>query len=757
MKANLIFYCFTILFVIITRCTVLHAQQITSSNVKLAGQNITSYGMHKTGEFYFLYGIIGTENQGGDPLIRKISSQGDVLWEKSYHSSSNILIRSACVNEEGGLTLAGNSKTGNNDDIIVLKTDNQGNIIWSRKYGLTVDERGFRIVMNDDGSYIVSGSTKNLQTELEEAFIMRINSNGQLTWNKILGGFDRDNAFDVSITDDSYIIFTGAQSSYGSGEYDFGFGKMDMNGNLIYFKTVGNSGQDHSRVIRQANNGYYILGHSASYSNGQYEVLLVKTNFNGEIIWSKRIFTNAELYTGDLTILPDGILISGTTLMYDDRDLFVLNTGFDGNIKWGKVFKINGIQEFPFGSSGTVLYTNPDQYTSSARSQLTGNSDWLLLSFSQQLNSNCFEVDFAPSIQSPILYSQDYTSMINQGSGFTESNISFTTINVTLEDELICTSNIIANFTADKQIVCKGDSVTFSNLSHNLPLEYFWMFENGNPSSSIEKDPVVTYPYSGIFNVSLRVENSSGSDEMIKESYIQVIDIPSLTLGADTAICKDDELEIVITGFETYLWHNGSTDNQMVISSPGWHSIDAYTSNGCHAWDSIFITMIATPELYLGPDTSFCDSEEILLSVSGFDSYIWHDGSTENQFLASTPGLHYVNAYTQEGCRVSDSIFIRFCCDYSIIIPNAFTPNGDNINDFFRPLITDITKYTMTIANRWGAVLFETDDYEANWDGSFKGTPCPEGVYFVVLKFDKCNDLGTTETETITCAVTLLR
>ncbi|HPJ63246.1 gliding motility-associated C-terminal domain-containing protein [Lentimicrobium sp.] len=747
----------SLLFVVIYRYNAV-AQVIPTSSLSAVDRNLTPYGLIDAGTSCYLYGIIGSEGSGGKVMVVKFTMLGDVIWQKSYAGTDNVLIRSACLNVEGGLTLAGNTTSGGDgNDVVVLKIDDRGNLIWSQVYGQNNDERGFRIIMLADESYIVCGSTQRQVTLLEDGFIMRISASGQLLWHRIIGGGDRDNVFDVSLDNDNNLIFTGPQSSYGAGVFDFGFGKMDLNGNLLYYKTVGSYGQDHSRIIRQADDGYFILGHTSSYSGAYYEIFLLKIDFSGSVLWARRFFTGNELYTGDLTILPDGLMISGSTLNSGKRNLFVIRTGFDGIPMWGKVFGMSYFQEFPFGGSGVIMPDKTDAFSAVGLVQRGTFSEALLIALTSQPNPDCFEQDFIPQSENIDLTSVDWTSSVQVSGSFNQKNISFLTSEIQLEKELLCAPGVTADFNPDKVVVCVGDTVRFTDLSYDQPLQYFWTFEGGSPETSVTKNPVVVYHNPGEFDVRLSVENAHGIDELLRISLIRVVEAPPVSLGNDTVLCEFSDLDLFVPGFDTYLWHDGSTENRPSAVTAGWNFVSAYTLEGCMARDSIFVALVELPDISLGPDTSFCDVDAILLTAPGFDAYQWHDGSTGNYLLTSMPGWNYVNAYTSEGCVVSDSIFIRYCCNFSLNLPNAFTPDNDGINDYFKPIISVVPNYSMVIANRWGAVLFSTNNLHESWDGTFKGKKCPQGVYYVCVQFDGCNDLGQYTPEIVYRSVTLLR
>ncbi len=142
----------------------------------------------------------------------------------------------------------------------------------------------------------------------------------------------------------------------------------------------------------------------------------------------------------------------------------------------------------------------------------------------------------------------------------------------------------------------------------------------------------------------------------------------------------------------------------------------------------------------LGNDTSICPgSNPIELSpkvntYGGTPTWKWNTGQTTPKIVVGTPGT-YMATVNINGCESSDSVVIAKDC--YINIPNIFTPNGDGINDYFFPrslLTRGLTKFSMSIYNRWGQVVFESTTLDGRgWDGSFNGVPQPEGVFIYVI------------------------
>jgi hypothetical protein len=112
--------------------------------------------------------------------------------------------------------------------------------------------------------------------------------------------------------------------------------------------------------------------------------------------------------------------------------------------------------------------------------------------------------------------------------------------------------------------------------------------------------------------------------------------------------------------------------------------------------------------------------------------YQWSTGETANSIAVNEPGIYWVAATTPgSNCQSIDSIEVRSNC--YINIPNAFSPDGDGMNDYFIPrelLSSGVTKFSMQLFNRWGEMIYSTEQLDGRgWDGRYNGKPQPMGVY----------------------------
>ena len=146
------------------------------------------------------------------------------------------------------------------------------------------------------------------------------------------------------------------------------------------------------------------------------------------------------------------------------------------------------------------------------------------------------------------------------------------------------------------------------------------------------------------------------------------------------------------------------------------------------------------PDINLGPDTTLCRVEGVILEVetARFDQVVWSDGSSGPELLVEAPGLYWAEGRSG-GCAVRDSVvFSEFerNCDCKVFLPNAFSPNDDGINDVFLPKSPcEMSEYELLIANRWGQLVFQTQDPTQGWNGKSRQQAAQAGVYVYWVRY----------------------
>jgi gliding motility-associated-like protein len=230
---------------------------------------------------------------------------------------------------------------------------------------------------------------------------------------------------------------------------------------------------------------------------------------------------------------------------------------------------------------------------------------------------------------------------------------------------------------------------------------------------------------------------SSGCDTIRDSINVIQKQEPTVFIGNDTLYC--DSFSRVLDAGNTgasYLWSTGSTSQSITVTKAGNYSVTV--SNTCGtAQGSITITSQSIPKVYLGKDTSVCDFKNyILKSDTIAATYLWSTGATSESINVPAAGTYWVTVSNACG-RASDTIIISGCVG-GYILPNAFTPGGNNANSLLGLLKTGSGNTTLNyfrIYNRWGQLIFSTNDDQSKWDGRYNGQPETIGVYVYVVSY----------------------
>ena len=435
----------------------------------------------------------------------------------------------------------------------------------------------------------------------------------------------------------------------------------------------------------------------------------------------------------------DTTICAGTTLPLHVTGTFTGITWQDGSTN----------QTYTVVDSG--LY-----YVSVTTSQGCALSDTIHVNVDTLLVNIGNDTTVCSSINLPVTLTGNYTSITWQD-GSTGSNYDITgagLYKVTVTDAFGCRAADSLRVTSVAASINLGNDTTICN--HDSVL----LQVNGSFAGIIWQDgstgTAYTVTQSGVYDVT--VTTATGCT--VTDNITVNVHIPLLTLNADTTLCIGQVLPVVATGnFVSLLWPNGSTGYNFIADTAGTYFVTATDSFGCKVNDSV--TLAYFPPIRFNPCTQvkLCDSTATI-SAGQFNSYYWSTSATTESITVWQLGTYNVWVTDNNGCTAMDSISVSTCDTGSIegayFIPNAFTPNGDGRNDQFivfrKPGTEPAQFFSISIFDRIGEKVFESDDETVGWDGRFKGKLEPSGVYVYVIKY-----VSISNHLTIKGAVTLLR
>lgn len=233
--------------------------------------------------------------------------------------------------------------------------------------------------------------------------------------------------------------------------------------------------------------------------------------------------------------------------------------------------------------------------------------------------------------------------------------------------------------------------------------------------------------------------------------------------------CINDQADTLQATPVGGIWSGNGIDPNTGVFTPSLAGIGTsqliYTTPGiCGDSDTIDVVVYPAPIANAGQDQSVILNESIQLNGSGAGSYSWAAAGTLScsncPSPVATPTTSTVYTLTivdANGCIGIDSVLITVNEDVIYYVPNAFTADGDEFNQLFKPVFTsgfDPFDYNLTIFNRWGETIFESNNHDIGWDGTYNGNTVQNGTYIWRIEF---KEITSDKRQTITGHVTKLR
>lgn len=300
--------------------------------------------------------------------------------------------------------------------------------------------------------------------------------------------------------------------------------------------------------------------------------------------------------------------------------------------------------------------------------------------------------------------------------------------------------------TAADSTICTGDPITLTAETDG-EYEFTWTDLNTNQVVATTRSTTIRPTTSATYHVRVALGDCYSDDTV---SY-RTVDPPAAYAGLDTTICFGEKAFLHASGGAFYTWQPASTvtspRNATTVAWPEDTTIYIVTVTdtlGCPKAvpDSIIVNVVPPVPAFAGNDTIIIKGQPFQLNASGGDVYHWSPPDGLNRTDIPNPVTtynnditYYLQVFSGEGCVGEDNIRIRFMNGPDIYVPNAFTPNGDGINDVFRPLPVGITKLELfRIYNRWGEEVFRTNEYLRGWDGKVRGRTADAGTYVWIVQ-----------------------
>lgn len=323
-----------------------------------------------------------TENSRGglDYWIIKLNANGTIIWQKTYGGAQPEFDAYVVQTADGGYFVGGYSDsnisgdktdpTNGQRDYWALKLDSTGAIVWQNSIGGSLVDRPQAAFQTNDGGFIIggfsnssaSGDKSENNNGIRDYWIVKLNSSGAVQWENTIGGADDDVLRDmIQTADGGYLVggysksnISGDKTENSQGDYDHWIIKLDGNGTIVWQNTIGGSGIDYPRDIKQLADGNYMIaswsnsnvsGDKTENSNGGYDYWLVKLNGAGAILSQNSIGGAADE--------------SGTYIIENSDGSFTMFCSSDSNISGDKASNSEGLDDYwVFKTTSAILGIN---------------------------------------------------------------------------------------------------------------------------------------------------------------------------------------------------------------------------------------------------------------------------------------------------------------------------------------------------------------------------------------------------------------
>jgi gliding motility-associated-like protein len=714
-----------------------------------------------------------TGNHGNeDYWIVKLTNTGGIEWQKSLGGSNIDWANSVLQATDGGYIVGGSSRSADGnisahhsnsgwEDYWIVKLSSTGTLEWEKSLGGNYNDMAFSVAHTPDGGYIIAGYSESIDGDItchtinEDYWIVKINNTGNIQWQKVVGGKSVDKAYSVApAPDGGYIVtgFTGStdlpgyHSNASSLAGDFFVVKLSAeivtpvlpqvtistppssvcSGTSVTLTTTTNyAGTD--AVYSWKKNGSLVGGNSSSYTasdfvNGDVVVCYISIPGDGAC----RITTQSNPVVMNIT----GSNLPGVSITADKTSICGQGTvTFTAVITNG-----NPLPVYKWILNGNNTGVNSNTYSSSA----LNNGDVVSLEYSD--NTPCLAGSFIISNAIQIQVTPFSTPAVS----------------------------IIASATT----VCSGEQVIFSSTATNAGPNpsYQWAINGVNAGANNK-----TFATTSLLNgdrITCTITNDPALACVINPGALSnsiVIAVkstatPSVSItSSDNDICEGTR--IVFTALAqnagtipSYQWiingialNNNNTEYSTATLKDG-DQVQCKLIPGSDACPALPVTsnfimmrIKQLPVITINPaDTTIAPGHYIKLNTTVQGTlayYAWAPSSSLQDPLLLSPvtiGLNEQTIFTlsvksTEGCIATKEVTVKVAGP--VFMPNAFTPNGDGLNDIFRiPPNVSLKLTHFSIFDRWGNQVFSSRDIGKGWNGLYKGTKVDSGVYIYLIK-----------------------
>ncbi|MCW3114120.1 MAG: gliding motility-associated C-terminal protein [Segetibacter sp.] len=641
-----------------------------------------------------------------------------------------------------------------------------------------------RSILTSKNEIVCSGKIANSQSSLISAdgWIAKMTLRGTVLWSKRfkVPGFNYTIFNDiVQGSDDSYFAVGEAADSVGGVTDNNIKGIMmhiDRYGNVVRSASLQISGlrddETFFKSIQKTSDGDFIIGgynNIGLFTSGKTDLrgVLLRMDKDGRIKWItsyaspsynfRFLFRNTILETTDgrvITASPTLKFNSAGDVIVENALHFISLDKNTGGKNWDKIYTYRGLQnsvlvslssvshiaELPGGKlsfntsfSDSTFYNKPNYNAKSVNIMTSGFGELqkAISYYNKQpgsstadgirLNDDGDQMFFMDDGENNLLVKTDKDGKVDEQRSFGKSANSPVPLSFIRTSEN--TNYLLMN---DRQ---QGNIIHLYKTDANASIECI-----NNEAAIISED--ATHSFRQV-NSEMSIVPSAPADFAMPSLPVMTSDF----LITPSVVCrKPCCVDTTITADTVHLCDALSykLPNNDVISATNTYYHSYKTIKGCDSVVFYPVVFSKKPAISLGPDDCLEGKSSLELKAdTGYLTYNWMNNVTNKPtYLIEKPGTYWVSV--SNNCGTSkDSITIFRDCETDFYIPSAFTPNGDNVNDYFQVPKQNRNKLIdLTVYNRFGSIVFRTKDINGRWNGNYKGLPQVTGTYVYFLRME---------------------
>ncbi len=785
---------------------------------KIIGAGPADYGLHVTTTSdggYILTGFLSGLGWGAaDISLVKTDANGNIQWYKIYGGAGDDWGDYVTQTSDGGYLVTGytSSYGAGGADVYMLKTDANGTLQWTKTFGTPGDDSqpwGNYAANTPDGGYVVCSHTNGSGTGSFDFWVFRTDALGNLMWSNSYGGAGEESARHIEPTLDGGFIVCGYSTGFGAGAQDAYVVKIDANGNHLWSKVYGGAGNEKGSCVRTTDDGGYAMSlFSTSFGADYYDPIFMKTDSAGNVGCNESsaptivtpfvptissggnegvpavVISSPALTTGSFSPVDnflcfqcntDPQFVANDTLVCIGQPVDFFNTTTIG-LRCHESWEVNGVTVSGIDTM-TYSFPSPGIYTVSLLGHCGPQSDTMSasvfvipdpvadFSFSNQCQDTVitFTNQSSPFVLTTLIqntwdfgdgsaFSND-TNPVHQYAAPGNYNVS-----LTVEDNEHCTHTVTKQVTVfplpvaafNFSNVCDFNPVVFTDASTVLTgsiSNWDWSFGDGN--SSTAQSPSHLYTGANQYTVTLVVTTDSNCvASATQNATVHPVPVPDFSVlnSCLTITSQFNDLGSISSGSITsHNWDfgDGNTSSQVnptnLYTTPGTYTVKLITTSNNSCVDSIThpVTIHPIPV----PDFSFTDTCQGMtvafndlssVSSGAISAWDWNFGDNTNS-VAQSPA----HAFAQPGTfNVQLKVTSDNNCSDSVTYPVTAYPVPVSDFTFTNVCFPNQNTYTNTSTVVSGSIVLSDWNFGDGTTSSLQNpsvTYAAPGIYNVVL------------------------